>query len=60
MMIVHQVALFKYDATAENELSLMPGDVVLVLNKTSGHERGWWKGKVNGRVIRIPSQCSRL
>ncbi|XP_041108791.1 mitogen-activated protein kinase kinase kinase 21-like [Polyodon spathula] len=50
-------AVFDYEASGEDELSLRQGDVVEVLSKDasiSGDE-GWWTGKINHRVGIFPS-----
>ncbi|XP_041069756.1 mitogen-activated protein kinase kinase kinase 9 [Carcharodon carcharias] len=50
-------AVFDYEASAEDELSLRKGDVVEVLSKdfkVSGDE-GWWTGKINDQVGIFPS-----
>uniref|UniRef100_A0A672SR77 mitogen-activated protein kinase kinase kinase n=1 Tax=Sinocyclocheilus grahami TaxID=75366 RepID=A0A672SR77_SINGR len=50
-------AVFDYEASGEDELSLQRGDVVEVLSKDaaiSGDE-GWWTGKINHRVGIFPS-----
>ncbi|XP_033860686.3 mitogen-activated protein kinase kinase kinase 21-like isoform X2 [Acipenser ruthenus] len=50
-------AVFDYEASGEDELSLRRGDVVEVLSKDaaiSGDE-GWWTGKINYRVGIFPS-----
>ncbi|KAJ8372544.1 hypothetical protein AAFF_G00281490 [Aldrovandia affinis] len=50
-------AVFAYEASGEDELSLRRGDVVEVLSKDaaiSGDE-GWWTGKINHRVGIFPS-----
>ncbi|KAJ7984912.1 hypothetical protein DPEC_G00359680 [Dallia pectoralis] len=50
-------AVFDYEGTGEDELSLRRGDVVEVLSKDaaiSGDE-GWWTGKVNHRVGIFPA-----
>ncbi|KAL0983824.1 hypothetical protein UPYG_G00133230 [Umbra pygmaea] len=50
-------AVFAYDGTGEDELSLLQGDVVEVLSKDaaiSGDE-GWWTGKINNRVGIFPA-----
>lgn len=50
-------AVFDYEASGEDELSLRRGDVVEVLSKDaaiSGDE-GWWTGKINHRVGIFPS-----
>ncbi|XP_056113142.1 mitogen-activated protein kinase kinase kinase 21 [Rhinichthys klamathensis goyatoka] len=50
-------AVFDYEASGEDELSLRRGDVVEVLSKDaaiSGDE-GWWTGKIKRRVGIFPS-----
>ncbi|XP_069786889.1 mitogen-activated protein kinase kinase kinase 21-like isoform X2 [Narcine bancroftii] len=50
-------AVFEYEASAEDELSLRRGDVLEVLStdaKVSGDE-GWWTGKIGGRVGIFPA-----
>ncbi|MGH0127072.1 UNVERIFIED_CONTAM: hypothetical protein FKN15_053240 [Acipenser sinensis] len=50
-------AVFDYEASGEDELSLRRRDVVEVLSKDaaiSGDE-GWWTGKINHRVGIFPS-----
>uniref|UniRef100_A0AAY4CKX9 Mitogen-activated protein kinase kinase kinase n=1 Tax=Denticeps clupeoides TaxID=299321 RepID=A0AAY4CKX9_9TELE len=50
-------AVFDYDASGEDELSLRRGDVVEVLSKDaaiSGDE-GWWTGKIHHRVGIFPA-----
>ncbi|KAG9334167.1 hypothetical protein JZ751_008526 [Albula glossodonta] len=50
-------AVFEYEASGEDELSLRRGDIVEVLSKDasiSGDE-GWWTGKINHRVGIFPS-----
>ncbi|XP_054152911.1 mitogen-activated protein kinase kinase kinase 9-like [Oppia nitens] len=50
-------AIFEYEATIDDELSLQRGDTVEVLSmdpKISGDE-GWWTGKINHRVGIFPS-----
>ncbi|XP_017565902.1 mitogen-activated protein kinase kinase kinase 21 isoform X1 [Pygocentrus nattereri] len=50
-------AVYDYEASGEDELSLRRGDVVEVLSKdaaVSGDE-GWWTGKLNHRVGIFPS-----
>lgn len=43
------VAIHDFDASDDKMVSLTKGDEVLVLD-TQGEQRGWWKGRVNGRV----------
>lgn len=50
-------ALFDYEATGKDELTLRKGDLVEVLSldsEISGDE-GWWAGKVNNKVGIFPS-----
>ncbi|XP_066553381.1 mitogen-activated protein kinase kinase kinase 21 isoform X2 [Amia ocellicauda] len=50
-------AVFDYEASGEDELSLRRGEVVEVLSKDaaiSGDE-GWWTGKINHRVGIFPA-----
>ncbi|MGH0132471.1 UNVERIFIED_CONTAM: hypothetical protein FKN15_049157 [Acipenser sinensis] len=50
-------AVFDYDASAEDELSLRKGDCVEVLSKDSlvSGDEGWWTGKIEERVGIFPS-----
>ncbi|XP_067895649.1 mitogen-activated protein kinase kinase kinase 9 isoform X2 [Heterodontus francisci] len=50
-------AVFDYEASAEDELSLRKGDVVEVLSKDSkvSGDEGWWTGKINDQVGIFPS-----
>ncbi|CAN0397818.1 unnamed protein product [Lampetra fluviatilis] len=57
-------AVFDYEASAEDELTLRPGDMVEVLSKDSevSGDVGWWTGKLNNRVGIFPSNyvtCSK-
>ncbi|KAF7650106.1 hypothetical protein LDENG_00131170 [Lucifuga dentata] len=50
-------AVFDYEATAEDELSLRRGDLVEVLSKDSlvSGDEGWWTGMIGDRVGIFPS-----
>ncbi|XP_030071208.1 mitogen-activated protein kinase kinase kinase 9 [Microcaecilia unicolor] len=50
-------AVFDYEASAEDELSLRPGDVVEVLSRDSrvSGDEGWWIGQIEERVGIFPS-----
>ncbi|KAF0043926.1 hypothetical protein F2P81_003084 [Scophthalmus maximus] len=50
-------AVFDYEATADDELSLRRGDLVEVLSKDSlvSGDEGWWTGMVADRVGIFPS-----
>ncbi|CAG5096285.1 Similar to map3k10: Mitogen-activated protein kinase kinase kinase 10 (Xenopus laevis), partial [Cotesia congregata] len=50
-------ALFDYNATCEDELSLQRGETVEVLSKDSkiSGDEGWWTGKIRGQVGIFPA-----
>ncbi|XP_040268155.1 mitogen-activated protein kinase kinase kinase 9 [Bufo bufo] len=50
-------AVFDYEASAEDELTLRLGDLVQVLSKDSrvSGDEGWWTGKIQDRVGIFPS-----
>ncbi|XP_051881133.1 CD2-associated protein isoform X2 [Pristis pectinata] len=41
-------AVFAYEATNSDELSIKEGDHILLISKDTG-DRGWWKGELNGK-----------
>uniref|UniRef100_UPI00398E89F4 CD2-associated protein isoform X2 n=1 Tax=Pristiophorus japonicus TaxID=55135 RepID=UPI00398E89F4 len=41
-------AVFAYEATNSDELSIKEGDHILLTSKDTG-DRGWWKGELNGK-----------
>ncbi|KAG2469206.1 mitogen-activated protein kinase kinase kinase 10 [Polypterus senegalus] len=50
-------AVFDYEATADEELTLRRGDVLEVLSKDSkvSGDEGWWTGKIKDKVGIFPS-----
>ncbi|XP_043953942.1 mitogen-activated protein kinase kinase kinase 11 [Gambusia affinis] len=50
-------ALFDYEASCKDELTLRKGDLVEVLSQDSeiSGDEGWWAGKVNNKVGIFPS-----
>ncbi|KAG8191668.1 hypothetical protein JTE90_016456 [Oedothorax gibbosus] len=46
-------ALYEFEATAANMLSLKVGDRIAVLSK-AGNQKGWWKGQVGENVGYFP------
>ncbi|XP_031440521.1 mitogen-activated protein kinase kinase kinase 11 [Clupea harengus] len=50
-------ALFDYEASGNDELTLRKGDLVEVLSRDSeiSGDEGWWAGKVNNKVGIFPS-----
>ncbi|CAL1287987.1 unnamed protein product [Larinioides sclopetarius] len=45
-------ALYEYEAKLSDELSLQPGDIIILVQKT---DDGWWQGELNGNVGVFPS-----
>ncbi|KAG8182298.1 hypothetical protein JTE90_011116 [Oedothorax gibbosus] len=45
-------ALYEYDAKMSDELTLRPGDTIILVQKT---EDGWWQGELNGMMGVFPS-----
>ncbi|XP_073465568.1 mitogen-activated protein kinase kinase kinase 9 [Aquarana catesbeiana] len=54
---LYWTAVFDYEASAEDELTLRLGDIVQVLSKDSrvSGDEGWWTGKIQDRVGIFPS-----
>ena len=49
-------ALYEFNAEAPNELSLKPGDVVVVTGKVNAD---WWEGECNGRTGIFPTSYTQ-
>ncbi|XP_032309765.1 protein nervous wreck isoform X8 [Drosophila ananassae] len=50
------IALYDYDATAEDELTFEEGDKIKIITKTAhGVDDGWWEGELDGRFGNFPS-----
>jgi hypothetical protein len=51
-------AIAQYDYTAQkaSQLSFKKGDVILVIDKD---KTGWWKGELDGRIARFPSNFTK-
>lgn len=41
--------VYDYSATEPNQISIAVGDHIAIINKAGGF-RGWWKGRLNGKV----------
>ncbi|KAH8288067.1 hypothetical protein KR018_011510, partial [Drosophila ironensis] len=59
------IALYDYDATAEDELTFEEGDKIKIITKTAhGVDDGWWEGELDGRFGNFPSlvveECDEL
>ena len=50
------VAMYDYDATAEDELTFEEGQVIKIITKSAhGVDDGWWEGELDGKVGNFPS-----
>ncbi|XP_043648686.1 protein nervous wreck isoform X9 [Drosophila teissieri] len=59
------IALYDYDATAEDELTFEEGDKIKIITKTAhGVDDGWWEGELDGKFGNFPSlvveECDEL
>lgn len=51
--------LFPYEASNEDELTLMEGDVIALISKDAP-DKGWWKGELKGQVGLFPDNFVEL
>ncbi|KAM7354913.1 FCH and double SH3 domains nervous wreck isoform 3-T6 [Cochliomyia hominivorax] len=50
------IALYDYDATAEDELTFEEGQIIKIVTKTAhGVDDGWWEGELDGKFGNFPS-----
>lgn len=50
------IALYDYDATAEDELTFEEGQIFKLLSKSAhGVDDGWWEGEINDKFGNFPS-----
>ncbi|XP_053675392.1 protein nervous wreck [Anopheles nili] len=50
------VALYDYDATAEDELTFEEGQIIKLITKSPhGVDDGWWEGELVGKIGNFPS-----
>ncbi|XP_063986900.1 protein nervous wreck isoform X2 [Diachasmimorpha longicaudata] len=58
---VYCIALYDYDATCDEELTFLEGDILRVL-KTEPHDvdDGWWEGELRGQTGLFPSLVAEL
>ncbi|XP_055603690.1 protein nervous wreck [Uranotaenia lowii] len=50
------VALYDYDATAEDELTFEEGQIIKLITKSPhGVDDGWWEGELGGKIGNFPS-----
>ena len=45
-------ALYDYDATREDELTIRPDDIIDIIEK---YDPEWWQGELNGQIGVFPS-----
>lgn len=50
------IALYDYDASAEDELTFEENQIIHIVNKSPhGVDDGWWEGELNGVIGNFPS-----
>ncbi|XP_055843131.1 protein nervous wreck isoform X6 [Episyrphus balteatus] len=50
------IALYDYDATAEDELTFEEGQIIKIVTKSAhGVDDGWWEGELDGKFGNFPS-----
>lgn len=50
------IALYDYDASAEDELTFEENQIITIVNKSPhGVDDGWWEGEIDGKVGNFPS-----
>lgn len=50
------IALYDYDASAEDELTFEENQIITLINKSPhGVDDGWWEGELNGKFGNFPS-----
>uniref|UniRef100_A0A1B0G7J7 FCH and double SH3 domains protein 2 n=1 Tax=Glossina morsitans morsitans TaxID=37546 RepID=A0A1B0G7J7_GLOMM len=54
--VLYCIALYDYDATAEDELTFEEGQIIKIVTKTAhGVDDGWWEGELDGKFGNFPS-----
>lgn len=59
------IALYDYDATAEDELTFEEGQIIKIITMSAhGVDDGWWEGELDGKTGNFPSlvveECDEL
>lgn len=50
------IALYDYDASAEDELTFEENQIITIINKSPhGVDDGWWEGEIDGKFGNFPS-----
>lgn len=54
--IEYCIALYDYDASAEDELTFEENQIITIVNKSPhGVDDGWWEGEIDGKIGNFPS-----
>lgn len=51
---------FAYEPENADELKLVEGDIISILNKDITESEGWWEGELNGKVGMFPNNFVEL
>lgn len=51
---------FAYEPENADELKLVEGDIITILNKDITESEGWWEGELNGKVGMFPNNFVEL
>jgi hypothetical protein len=54
-IIGHCLAQYDYSPMETNQIAFRVGEKIAIISKLRG-SRGWWKGKINGKVGYFPSE----
>ena len=52
--------MFPYEPENPDELNLVEGDIITILNKDVPESDGWWEGEINGKVGMFPNNFVEL
>ena len=58
-VIGHCEAQYDYSPMEPNQIAFKVGDRIAILSKSRGN-RGWWKGKLDGKVSSLLIFCIHL
>ena len=54
------IVVFPYEPENPDELKLVEGDIITILNKDVPDSEGWWEGEVSGKVGMFPNNFVQL
>ena len=52
--------MFSCEPENPDELKLVEGDIITILNKDAPDSGGWWEGEINGKVGMFPNNFVEL